>query len=227
MKQLILNLKIAENKNSYSAENFVTLAENSAAKNLLEQFFKQKEFPQAQFKSLILKGAKASGKTHLLNIFAKQDSVNFLEITKITKQNLVKFLKKNQFYILENIHEIKNEELLLHLINSVSEAKSFLILSCENKQDFALKDLTSRLKNIFTTEIKNPNLETIKMLLINAFSRRQIKVSDHIVDFIANNISRSYEAIFKAAELIEKYCNESGKNITLQTVTRIICDSKI
>jgi len=222
LKQLNLNLQTAQN---LSEENFLILEENSAAFHFLEKFFAQKDFSQSQFQSLILKGPKASGKTHLLNIFAKKSGAEFLQIKKNTNKKLVKNLKANHFYILENIDEIQNEELLLHLINSAVETKAFLILS-SNQHQFKLKDLDSRLKNIFALQIKDPHLESIEMLLINAFSRRQIKVSSRIINFISDNISRSYEAILNAANLIESYCQDHGKNITLKNVSDILLRQK-
>ncbi len=218
MKQLNFNLQTAS---IFSEENFLILEENSAAFHFLEKFFAQKDFSQSQFQSLILKGPKASGKTHLLNIFAKKSDAEFLQITRNTDKKLIRNLQKNHFYILENIEEIENEELLLHLINSAVETKAFLILSA-SQHHFKLKDLSSRLKNIFSLQIKDLHLKSIEMLLINAFSRRQIRIPSKIVNFISENISRSYAAIFDAVSLIESYVQEHGKNITLQNVREIL-----
>ena len=61
---------------TYKSEDFLALAENIEAKNLLEKFFSQKDFTKSKFPSLILQGEEASGKTHLLNIFAKKNNVS-------------------------------------------------------------------------------------------------------------------------------------------------------
>lgn len=225
MQQLTFNLQTAENLDPYSTENFVVLEENSAAFNFLGKFFSQNNFSQSQFPSLILKGPKASGKTHLLNIFAKKFQGEFLDFNKITHKNLASFFTPHRFYILENIDEIQNEELLLHLINSAFEAKAFLILSTTNLHQFQLKDLSSRLKNIFSLQIKDPCVATIKTLLINAFARRQIKVSSRIIDFIGDNISRNYAAILTAINLVELENKESGKNLSLKKIEEILKNS--
>ncbi len=234
MKQLSLNLQTAENIDPYSEDNFVALEENLAALNFLEKFFAQKNFSQSQFTSLILRGAPASGKTHLAHIFANKLSVNspansatspsakFLQISKITRQNLPTIFAPNQFFILEDIQQIQDEELLLHLINSASEAKAFLLLTSQNKNEFRLKDLTSRLKNIFSLQIKDPGPEVVEILLVNGFARRQIKISDRIVNFVSRNIPRSYEAVLNAVNLIEFNCGNGGKALTLQGVGEIL-----
>ncbi len=201
----------------FSEENFVFLEENSAARNFLEKFFIQ----ESPLQSLILKGSKFSGKSHLMHIFAKKHSAIFLDKTKISALNLVSFFAAKNFYILENFEEIENEELVLRLINSAAEAKAFLVLTTKNNHKFKLKDLVSRLKNIAYAEIKNPNEEAIKQLLVNGFSRRQIKLPTKMIDYIASHIERSYEAVFLAVKKVENFCQEKGKNITVKDLENI------
>lgn len=222
MKQLSLNLQTTENLDPYSADNFVLLEENSAAFHFLEKFFAQKDFATAQFQSLILKGPALAGKTHLLHIFAQKFNAEFIEIKKLTRKNLVKKFHAGSFYIVEDIDKITSEETLLHLINSAFEAKAFLILSSRNHHLFELRDLNSRLKNIFSLQIKEPSFSTIEMLLTNAFARRQIKISTRIIKLVAENISRSYEAIFAAVKKIEDHCQETGKSPTAQQLSQLL-----
>lgn len=222
MQQLSLDLSIKENFDPYLEEDFVLLDENSAAVNFLSKFFAQKKFSQAQFPSLLLRGPAQSGKTHILNIFAKKFQAEFLQIAEISDQNLSSFFSENKFYILENINEIADEKLLFHLVNAASESKAFLILSSQNKAQFELKDLSSRIKNIFALEIKNPSQEAIKMLLINAFSRKQLKVSKVVIDFIASHSERTFEAVVVSVKLVEFYTAEVGKNITIKEMKKIL-----
>ena len=222
MQQLSLDLPIKENSDPHLEEDFVLLDENSAAVNFLSKFFAQKKFSQAQFPSLLLRGPAQSGKTHILNIFAKKFQAEFLQIAEISDQNLSSFFSENKFYILENINEIADEKLLFHLVNAAAESKAFLILSSQNKAQFELKDLSSRIKNIFALEIKNPSQEAIKMLLINAFSRKQLKVSKGIIDFIASHSERTFEAVVVSVKLVEFYTAEVGKNITIKEMKKIL-----
>ena len=222
MQQLSLDLPIKENSDPHLEEDFVLLDENSAAVNFLSKFFAQKKFSQAQFPSLLLRGPAQSGKTHILNIFAKKFQAEFLQIAEISDQNLSSFFSENKFYILENINEIADEKLLFHLVNAAAESKAFLILSSQNKAQFELKDLSSRIKNIFALEIKNPSQEAIKMLLINAFSRKQLKVSKGVIDFIASHSERTFEAVVVSVKLVEFYTAEVGKNISIKEMKKIL-----
>ena len=222
MTQLNLNLPINEGKDPYLQEDFMLLDENSAAVSFLEKFFFQKKFSQAQFQSLILRGEAKSGKTHLLNVFAKKRQAAFLQIEQISDANLSSFFKEDHFYILENIEEIKNEELLLHLINAAVESKAFLVLSAQGRVQFELRDLSSRVKNIFTLEIKSPSQDAIKILLMNAFARRQLRVSSSIINFINSNIERTYDAVIAVVNSVELHAQESGKGINLKNVKNLL-----
>src|SRR3989338_5567582 len=165
LSQLPLPFQISDD---YREEVFLLLPENSSAFGYLEKFFSQKNFASAQFSSLILKGEKACGKTHLLNIFAHKSNAQFLDITK----NPSEIFCENKFYILEDIEKITDEEWLLRMIN-------------------------------FAAEIKNPDFESIKQLLANFLSRRQINLVAKDINFIAKNIDRTYEAILSAVKKYE------------------------
>jgi len=222
LSQLAFSFQNSSTSDLYKEEDFLFLEENFSVVNFLKKFFEQKNFSIAQFPSLIVKGPKASGKTHLLHIFAKKFNAQFLDKEKLSEVNPVKFFVPGQFYILDNVNEIKDDELVLRLINSAFEAKAFLILGLSPNSQFQLKDLTSRLKNIFAVEIKNPNQETIKHLLVNGFARKQIKLSGKIIDLIADNVERNYEAILAVIEKVESYGREKGKNLTVKEIEGIV-----
>ncbi len=182
----------------------------------LEKFFAQEEFSSAQFPALIINGPIASGKTHLLNIFAQKSGARFLQL------NSEIILQEDHFYIFENIDQIKDEELLFHLINKAFVAKSYLIFSSTEKPQFKLKDLQSRIKNIVNIEIENLQPSSIEMLLVNRFGRKQLNISSRITNFIATTIARDYSRINQAVELIEKFCFDYKKSPTLKEVGELL-----
>lgn len=193
------------------------LPENAGAKNFLEQFFAQKNFSNSQFSSCIIKGQSYSGKTYLLKIFAKKYPLIFLDSAKIIEA------KENHFYVFEDANRALDED-LLHLINEAIENKAFLILTTRDDLKFKLKDLNSRLKNIYKIEIKNPEADSIRMLLINEFANRQLKVADKIVDFIANNIERDFAKVFALVEMIDDFCCKSGKGVAIADIRKMMED---
>ncbi len=187
-----LSLLFQDEKDSYREEDFLALAENLVARNFLQKFFAQKDSSLDHLQSLILKGEEASGKTHLLHIFAKKFAAEFLSKEK----NHADFFQVNHFYILEDFDQIADEETLLHLFNSVREAGAFLLLSARNSdKKFKLKDLSSRLKNIPTVAIENPSKEALEALLMNRLARRQIRPSKSLTKSILSEVRGSYAVL--------------------------------
>ncbi len=210
-----------DQKNNFTEEDFLLLKENSAARNFLQIFFTQKNFTTSQLTSLILKGETCCGKSHLLNIFAQRFDAEFIDKEKINEANLINFFCANKFYILEDFEKIIDEELILRLINSAHEAKAFLVLSSNGERRFLLKDLNSRLKNIFLTEIKNPGYESSQQILANGFSRKQIILSKDLINLILLKIERRYASILAAIRKVESFCNGNCGKITIQDVKEI------
>jgi chromosomal replication initiation ATPase DnaA len=235
LKQLSFEFSIRAEKNPYLKEDFILSAENKTAFEFLEKFFKQKikhsetNLKKDCFLSLIsialLSGEEHCGKTHLLHIFYNKypNLVNFINEQELIGVNLNNFFQKNHFYILENIEKIKDPELLLHIINCVLENSSFLILSSNFKVselNFEIKDLNSRIKNIFNISIKSPELDLIKILLIKNFAKKQLAIDNKIIEFIKNNLDKSYQAIFNIVKIIEFHCQENRQHLTLSLVDR-------
>lgn len=216
-----LSFTFPDNPNK-EAEDFLLLPENSSAFNFVKKFFAQNDFSKSPITSLILKGEEASGKSHLLNIFAKKNEVEFLTVAEISGLNLANYFVKNKFYIFDKANEINDEELFFHLFNSIFQANAFLVLVINDDFNFKLKDLNSRLKNIPIAEIKNLSLESTKQLLQNHLSRRQIKLSRQVMDFVANNISRNYLAVFEMTKLLEIKVSEKGGALNIGDVRGMI-----
>ena len=197
-----LSLPFQNNVNSYREEDFLALEENSAARNFLEKFFTQNDFASAQLQSLVIKGEKSSGKSHLIHIFAEKFAAKILNNEEVFSKNLADFFEENNFYILENLHEINDEEGLLRLVNSAREAGSFLLMTTRKLPKFRLKDLTSRLKNVIVVEIKNLGHEAVEHLLINRLSRKQVRPTRRFIKSVAENMERSYVAV---DEVVDKF----------------------
>lgn len=204
----------------HTAENFISLDENLEAQKILSEFFSQKLFSNSKLQSLILKGEKACGKTHLLNIFAHKSAAKFLTKDDLSQDNLMRIFSKNHFYIFDDIDYI-DDEMLLNLVNLAAEREVFLLMSLENMKVFKLKDLVSRLRNIFVVEIKNLEESSIKQLVVNGFSRRQIKLSAHIINFICDNISRNYLAVSEALNKVEELCYLQKGEVSLRDLKEL------
>jgi chromosomal replication initiation ATPase DnaA len=211
---------INQNQEKFTEKNFILTPENSSAYKFLEKFFNQDDFDRTQFPIMIVKGEENCGKTHLLNIFAKKYNTEFINKEILNDSNPLNIFANNKFFIVDDYSQIIEEERILSLINSAIEARVFLLLADDNQRKFNLKDLNSRLKNIFATEIKNPSIETMKLLISYQLSQQQIKLSGDIIDDIISNSTRSYIAIESIIKKINFFYIESGEKISKSNISK-------
>ncbi len=211
----------AHNQEKFTEKNFILTPENSSAFKFLEKFFNQEDYSATQFPIMIIKGEENSGKTHLLNIFANKYQAEFIDKEILNDNNPLNIFANNKFFIVDDYSQIKEEERILSLINSANEARVFLLLADDNQRKFNLKDLNSRLKNIFATEVKNPSHETMKILIANQLSIQQIKLSTDLLEDIISNTPRSYIEIDSIIKKINFLYNEVGEKISKNNLAKI------
>lgn len=201
-----LFLKFAQKNNDFDPQNFIFAPQNQKASNFLEKFFTQNQNQENPIFSAIILGAGRSGKTHLINIFAQKYGAQIIDADKIAPQKLVSSLKSGNFYILPDIDCLNNDNFIFHTINAAFENKAFLLMSAKNLDNFTLNDLNSRLKNVISVKIENPDQDLLKILLTKEFSRRQLKLSSEKINFLAKNIAQNYDAVGKTVDSVEEFC---------------------
>jgi len=206
----------------YLDDDFLVSEENSKAFNFISNYDKNNDILPKIF---AIYGKKHCGKAHLAHIWQRKMSAEFLDLEKLEDFEIASHIEKNQAYIVENIGQITNQIALFHIFNIVAEKNCYLMLTShinlgQIKYNFA--DLSSRLKNIFTIEIKDPEIDFIKMLLIKQFSAKQLMIEDKVIDYLAKNIDRNYEAVMQISKLLEFYCFEEKRKITIPFVSNVL-----
>ena len=154
--------------------------------------------------------------------FTNKYNAEFISKEVLNDNNPLNIFANNKFFIVDDFSEINDEERILALINSAVESKIFLLLADNNTRKFNLKDLNSRLKNIFSTEIKDPTTETMKILIANLLSNHQIKLSANQLDDIISNLPRSYSSIDLILKKINFFLLENGDKISKNNIAQII-----
>ncbi len=209
-------------QDKYLPEDFIVSACNQMAFEFVSNYDCD---CQTTPKIFAITSPKLAGKTYLANIWQKKIDAEFLNLKELEHTNLIGLIRAKRCYIIEDIDQIKNQELLLQIFNLVQEKSSFLLLTSSvnlNRVGLKIKDLNSRLKNIFNLEIKEPDDHLIKMLLIKNFAAKQLKISDKVVDFLAKNLQRTFAAIFDVVKLLEFYSLEKKRNITIPLAREVL-----
>ena len=170
--------------------------------------------------NIFLWGPKKSGKSYLSNIWKRNNNAidynnNFSKIID-TKKNVVidDFLGK------------ASDESLFHLINhcKLNYLKIYFTSSNDiSNYDFKFKDLYSRLREFTYIQIKSPDDDMCKMLMIKLFSDKQIVIKNtEIFDFIFKRLNRTYLDIFNFVEKLDKFSLEKKRQLTIPLIKEII-----
>ncbi len=218
MRQLFFDFYDSKNIDNFKSADFLKLPENIDACNFLDIFFTQNNIER----SCILKGENGCGKTHLLNIYAQKYHANFISEEQIKSENPLRIFYENGFFIIDNFCQIEDEEKLLQYLNCATESKSFLILIFDKNKIFELKDLQSRIKNIASCQINQASIDSLKQIFINILAKKQIDLSNQIVNFIFTNIVSSYSSLNQIIKKIDFFCRENDKKLNLINIKEIL-----
>jgi len=187
-EQQIFNFDPASN---FLEEDFIKDISNSDVMNFL------KKFPNWENKLINIVGEKKSGKTFILQIFKNKNQFLYISNATEFEKKYDKLFDADKL-ILDSF-EI-DEERFFSLINNFILHKKYLIISSTEpltRAKIKLQDLSSRLKQFFLLEIKNPSDELIYSLILKYFSDNQIIIKKDLIDYIVKKIDRSYSKINK------------------------------
>ncbi len=198
---------------SYFIEDFIVSSSNSLAYNSVKQW-SLRWGHQPYLNSLIIYGPKSSGKTYLARIWQQFSSAYILT----PEDNLeLALLELNSAFIIEDIGTWQ-EEKLLHCFNLLNENKKYLLMTAESRQNFALKDLFSRINSIYSIQIEQPDDELVKILLFKFFSSKDIKIPSKVVEFLALRIPRQIDLILESVDTINQFALVHKRSITIPLI---------
>ena len=222
MSQLFFDFYDSKNIDNFKSEDFLKLPENIDAYNFLDNFFTQNNYLFDAEKSCILRGESGCGKTHLLNIFSQKYQINFISEEQIKLENPLRIFYENGFFIIDNFCQIADEEKLLQYLNCATESKAFLILVFDKNKIFELKDLESRIKNIASCQIYQASLDSLKQIFINILAKKQIDLSNQMINYIFTNISPNYSSLNQIIKKIDFFCRENDEKLNLSNIKDIL-----
>jgi len=175
-----------------------------------------KEFNQ----NIFLFGPKKSGKSHLVSIWKnKNNAISY-------NNNFTEIIEAKKNVVIDDFLGISSEENLFHLINhcKLHNLKMYFASSFDiSSYDFKFKDLQSRLREFFYLEIKSPDDEMCKMLMVKLFSDKQIIIKNkEIFDYIFKRLNRTYFDIYIFVEKIDRLSLEKKRQLTIPLIKEII-----
>ena len=170
--------------------------------------------------NIMLFGPKKSGKSHLASLWGKKNKAI------IYNNNISRIIDVKRNVVVDDFLGISSEENLFHLINhcKLNNLKIYFTSSINiNTYNFKFKDLYSRLREFLYLEIKSPDDEMCKMLMIKLFSDKQIIIkNEEIFDFIFKRLTRTHFDIYKFVEKLDRLSLEKKRQLTIPLIKEII-----
>ena len=207
--QKFFNYKFSSKNNH---ENYFVNQTNQKAYDLtnLDQFNQ----------NIFLFGPKKSGKSYLASLWKdKNNAISF-------NNNFSKIIDTKQNVVIDDVLGEVSDENLFHLINhcKLNNLKIYFVSSLDlNTYDFKFRDLYSRLREFIYLEIKAPDDEMCKMLLVKLFYDKQIIIKNkEIFDFIFKRLNRTYFDIYIFVERLDRLSLEKKRQLTIPLIKEII-----
>ena len=218
-QQLIFNFPF---KKTYFSQDFYVSQNNFNAFKLIESW------PQWPSRFINIFGPKGCGKTHLANILSSKIGSLIISANKIDNGVIGRY-KTKECLIIDDFNNDIEENLLYSIINLALQDNKYLIISSPislKKFKIKLKDLNSRFTSFIEVGIDLPTDDLVKVILTKNFSDKQITISKKNIDYILNNIDRSYEKINLFSSLIDNLSLEKAKPINLKLIKDVLIKLK-
>ena len=215
MSQLIFKFPF---KTTYKKKDFFVASNNFEAYKLIESW------PQWPNKWINIIGPSGCGKTHLSKILMdkiKLISVNAKDFNESVNDSITKF----DCIVIENYDNNIEENLLYSSLNHYKQLnKSVLINSVNSVKKFNvnLNDLKSMLHSFLDLYIDFPTDELIRVIVLKSFSDKQIVIDNKSLEFVINNIDRSYGKILKFIRDIDNISLSTGKSININLIKKVL-----
>jgi chromosomal replication initiation ATPase DnaA len=195
---------------NYCQQNYIVLDENKHVYNSV--------INDLSWKCLILFGPRSSGKTHIAHIWQSIHNAIFINVN-----NFVSDIRYSDAFILEDIQNTQDEEMLLHCYNYMKENNKRLLITSSvspKELDFKLKDLSSRILSTISIKILPASEELLRIMLIKRFSDKQLKIDLKVINYILTRVERSFCSVNRIIEKIDS--KSMGSSITIPLISSLL-----
>lgn len=195
-EQLVLDLPT---RAALGRDDFFVSPSNALALQMLDLW------PNWPTGKMALVGPPASGKTHLVQVWAARSGGAVLDAETLVTQDISALVDIGSAAV-EGVDMVgllpvdrrkETEEALFHLHNGLLNAGGSLLctgITPPSRWDIALPDLASRLRAAEVAHLAPPDDALLSVVLVKQFSDRQIDVSPDLIQYLLPRIDRSFAA---------------------------------
>ena len=206
-RQLVFDLARAP---GFDRDDFLVSAANEAAVAAL------RAWPAWPTRSLLLVGPPGSGKSHLAAIWAADTGATYAPLGAALPATL--WDGGDRCVVLEDCDRgVLTEAALFHAINLARETGGSLLMTARaspRNWGVTTPDLASRLRLMTLAEIKRPDNELVKAVLVKLFTDRQILIDEDVVNYAARHCEQSLDAVNRFVAAIDEAALATCRRIT-------------
>ncbi|MFP6712542.1 MAG: DnaA/Hda family protein [Rhodospirillales bacterium] len=211
-----------EHRPSLSGDDFLVAPCNQVAVAWLDKW------PDWSSPFLIIYGPPGCGKSHLSHVFMAKSGAMALTSALIEDAGLANIISSAQNFVVDDGDQDFDEEALFHIYNDLASRDGhMLITSTVSPVEWPIKlaDLASRVKAAPAAEIRQPEDDLIKAVMVKLFSDRQVRVESGVIDYVSKRMERSLDAARQFVEAADKAALVEKKAITLAIARRVLAEA--
>ena len=213
-----LTFKFPFSKKYFEQDYFIS-SNNFSAFKLIDSW------PNWPGKWLNIFGESGSGKTHLSKILEKKIKKTKLVDAKNVNDKTIQDLNVLDCLIVDSYENNINENLFYSILNQSKQLDNFILINSSNKIkdiNFKTEDLKSRINSFLFFGIELPTDDVLKVIVVKTLSDKQIRINPKLIDFIINNVDRSYKKMFKFLKDLDELSLSTGKSININLIKKIL-----
>ena len=174
-------------------------------------------WPDWQGPALWLCGPQASGKTHLVHLWAARAGARVITPGSLNREAPDLFAERAALAV-DGGWNALDETALFHLLNYTKEAGKWLLLAHllpPAEAAIALPDLSSRLKALPVASLEQPDDLMLHMVMMKQLADRQLSVEPEVITYLLSHIERSFAAAKQTVQLLDEAALQQKRRITL------------
>jgi chromosomal replication initiation ATPase DnaA len=203
----------------YGVEDFLVSGSNADAYAMIDAW------PQWPGRMLALIGPPASGKSHLAAIWAARSGARSLAARSLAQADVAALAAAGAVAVEDADHPDASTTELFHLLNHADEKQAFLLLTASRPPEAwraGTPDLASRLCGMPAFAIAEPDDALIRTLFVKLFLDRQLIVDTTLVDYLSVRVERSFAAVRRTVELLDRESLARGKRLSRATAAKML-----
>lgn len=215
-RQLAFALPHAE---SFTRDDFLEGPANAAGVALIDSW------PDWPNRIMLLVGPEGSGKSHLAAMWAEAAGARSTTAHVLTAANVPGALATGALVVEDLKPADFDERALFHLLNLAREDLAYVLITARMSPvsfEIELSDLRSRLRALPVVSLLEPDDQLFRALIVKFCADRQLAVDESVVGYLATRIERSYAAVRRAVELLDREALSLGRPVTRALAAQVL-----